>query len=235
MFLPILKLRFTGFGLGEVVVIGMTIAEIRKRRKRLCLLVLDDELTAEIDIRTFEESPYRVGSSISDMQLAELVEQSELRRMWERALYLLSLRPHAAAELRKKLYTGPKCHGQIDATIERLEELGLIRDDDYAAGLVRDLVVRKGYSRRRALQELCFRGINRTVAENAVDDMEIDDVAQAVRRLHRKYSGRMEDEDDRRKVVAALYRAGFDGRDIRKAFCAYDADEDDEGTDVYDG
>ena len=213
----------------------MTITEIRKRRKRLCLLVLEDGLTAEIDVRTFEESPYQVGSSISDAQLAALVDQSELRRMWERALYLLSLRPHATAELRKKLYTGPKCRGQIDLTIERLEELGLIRDDDYAAGLVRDLVVRKGYSRRRALQELRFRGVDRSVAENTVDDMEIDDVAQAVRLLRRKYSGRMEDGDDRRKVTAALYRAGFDGRDIREAFCVYDADEDDEGTEAQDG
>ena len=73
----------------------MTITEIRKRRGRLYLLVLDGEPAMTVDIRTFEESPYRVGSSLSEEELRALLDESGRRRAEEKAVYLLSRGDHS--------------------------------------------------------------------------------------------------------------------------------------------
>ena len=79
----------------------MVITELIKKRGRLFQLVLDGEPSVTVDVRTFEESPYKVGSSLSDEQLERLVEESRRRRSREKALYLLSLRDCQRSELEK--------------------------------------------------------------------------------------------------------------------------------------
>ena len=81
----------------------MMITELRKRRGRLVLLVLDGEPAMTVDVRTFEESPYRVGSSLSDEELKALLEESARRRARERAVYLLSRSDHSRRGLEEKL------------------------------------------------------------------------------------------------------------------------------------
>ena len=73
----------------------MTITELRKCRGRLYRLVLDGEPAVTVDVRTFEESPYRVGSSLSVEELEALLDESARRRAREKAVDLLSRRDHS--------------------------------------------------------------------------------------------------------------------------------------------
>ena len=54
----------------------MFITEVRPRRGRQVLLVLDGEPAVTVDSRTFDESPYRAGGVIDDDQLRELLDRS---------------------------------------------------------------------------------------------------------------------------------------------------------------
>ncbi len=199
----------------------MTITELRKRRGRLVLLMLDGEPAATVDIRTFEESPYRVGSSLSDEELKALLEESSRRRAREKAVYLLSRSDHSRRGLEEKLRR--EADPAIAAeTAERMKELGYVDDERYAYRLAEELTSRKLYPRRRALQELCSRGVDRELAALAVEATEKDDLEKALELLAKKQYNRLHDEDGRRKAAAKLTRYGFDGGTVRRALSAWD-------------
>ena len=202
----------------------MIITETRVRRGQLYLLVLDGEPAMTVDRRTFDESPYKTGALITDEQLRELLEESRRRRAKEKALYLLSMRDHSKAELERKLSAeaGKDVAAQ---TAERLEELGLVNDEDYARRLARDLRLRRHYPLRRAVQEMQSRGVSRDLAQLAAQEVETDDTQQALELLRKKYYNKLHTDDERRKTTAALARLGFGYEDIRRAMREYDDGE----------
>ena len=201
----------------------MIITELRKRRGRLYLLVLDGEPAMTVDVRTFEESPYRVGSSLSDEELKALLDESARRRAREKAVYLLSRSDHSRRGLEEKLRREAGAE-VAEQTAQRMEELGYINDERYAHRLARDLTERKLYPRRRAVQELCARGISRELAMLAVEETEKEDLDKALELLDKKQYNRLHDENGRRKAEAALARYGFDGGTIRRALAQWPFD-----------
>lgn len=204
----------------------MVITELKKKRGRLFQLVLDGEPAVNVDVRVFEESPYKVGSSLSDEQLKELIDLSSQRRSREKALYLLSLRDHSRKELEMKLSRDTD-YATASATAERMEELGLINDQNFAKHRARDMISRKYYPARRTVQELCALGISRDTAQEAVDSLECNDAQQALALLKKKYYNRNTDEVNIRKTAAALARYGFDGSAVRYAINEWKSEEQD--------
>ncbi len=199
----------------------MVITEVRRRRRRLYLLVLDGQEGPTVDVTTFDESVYREGASITEEGLASLLQTSEYNRARERALYLLGLRDYACRELEKKLLTEarPEIAAQV---IERLVDVGLLDDERYAARMAQSLSRGKGYPRRRVAQELQRRGVTRELAGNAAEELEIEDFQQALALIEKKYYNKMTDRLSRDKVMAALARRGFSFDAIRQAFSHFD-------------
>ena len=194
----------------------MRIDDVQRRRGSLVQLVLDGEPAALIDRKTFEESPYEVGSSLSEEQWVALIKESKTRRAWDKALYLLSLRDYARAQLQRKLEREAGSELARE-TVERLERAGLLNDGAYARRLARDMVERRHFSRRRTLQELTARGLDRETAEEAVEELEPDDAEQALELLRKKRYNELSDPDTRRRAASALARAGFGWDAVRCA------------------
>ena len=101
--------------------------------------------------------------------------------------------------------------------MERLERAGLLNDGAYARRLARDMVERRHFSRRRTLQELTARGLDRETAEEAVEELEPDDAEQALELLRKKRYNELSDPDTRRRAASALARAGFGWDAVRCA------------------
>ncbi len=212
----------------------MIITEVRRRRRSVYLLVLDGQEGPTVDVRTFDESVYKAGTPISEEGLELLLKTSEYNRARERALYLLGLRDYACRELEKKLLTEarPEIAAQV---IARLAEVGLLDDERYAARMAQSLSRSKGYPKRRVVQELQRRGVDREMAGYAAEELEIADFQQALALIEKKYYNKMTDRPSREKVMAALARRGFSFEAIRQAFSLFDeaAQTDIEETDIY--
>lgn len=199
----------------------MIITEARRRRRSLYLLVLDGQDGPTVDLRTFDESAYRVGGAITEEQLEALLETSEYNRAHDRALYLLGLRDHACKELEKKLLT--EARPEIAArVVERLTEVGLLDDERYAARMAQSLSRSKQYPKRRVAQELRRRGVDGETADLATEEIACEDFQQALALIEKKYYNKMNDRDARERVKAALARRGFSFTAIRQAFAEYD-------------
>ena len=200
----------------------MELTAIEPRRHRLVQLYLDGEAAVKLDAATAQEARLRVGMELDDEELHELLQKSDAARAKEKALYLLEHRPHAKRELERKL---SRTVGEeaAQAAADRMEELGLVDDADYAARLAQELA-RKGYAFSRTVQELVRRGVDRELAQEAAREVS-PDPEEAIRRLiQRKYERRLGDEKGRRQTAAALQRLGYRWEEIRSALREFDGD-----------
>lgn len=208
----------------------MVITELAKRRGRRYAVRLDTGEEAMVDSRTFEESPYRVGSLVSEAEWFALLEESEQRRTREKALYLLSMRDHSRAELERKLCSGADRETAAQ-TAARMEELGLVDDEGYAGRLAEDLLLRRHFSRSHALQELRAKGIERQMAEDAVARVDAQDEDQALALLRGKLRSRRRQPDGEKKAAASLARLGFGYDAIRRALQRMNDEFEEQGMD----
>lgn len=213
----------------------MKITEVRIRRRCLYQLYLDGQEGPQVDRRTFDDSAYGVDSHIDADQLERLLEASRYNRARDRALYLLGLRDYACKELEKKLTVDRDVSPELAAAVVlRLQELGLLDDEQYAARTAASLRQYKQYPRRRIQQELCRRGISPEVAGAAAAEVEGEDFQQALALIQKKYYNKLDNEDSRRRVVAALARRGFSYGAIRRAMeLATECNNDDEEFDQW--
>lgn len=205
----------------------MKITAVSRRRRSLYRLDFAEGDSVDVDVRTFDESPYREGADLTEEQLNTLLAASQYNRARERALYLLGLRDYACKELEQKLYTEATPETAA-AVVERLRQVGLLDDERYAARLARSLSEGKHYPRRRIEQELRRRGVDPLTAQTAAEEVDGEDFEQALALLERKYYNKLSDPDDRRRVTAALARRGFSYGAIRRAFAALDVPDDEE-------
>ena len=193
----------------------MTVTDIRKRRHRLTALFLDGEPVL-LDTETLLLSGIRVGQSISGEELEDLQTRSNRNRAYEKALYLLEYRPHSRKELRTKLLREYPAE-TADEAVERVDGLGLLNDEAYAADLAEEFLNRKGYGMMRARQELTRRGIDRDLAEQVLSSVETDPEEQLVCLLQKKYSPLPTDRKGVEKIMAAMVRRGYEFSQVRSA------------------
>lgn len=205
----------------------MKILSITRQRRRLYRLDFDCGDPVELDVTTFDESPYREGADLTEEQLYTLLAASQHNRARERALYLLGLRDYSCHELEQKLCSeAPPAIAA--AVVERLREVGLLDDERYATRLAHSLSETKLYPRRRIEQELRHRGISAVLIQEVVSELEGEDYEQALALLQKKYYNKLDDPDSRRRVIAALARRGFGYGAIRRALDALDIPDDEE-------
>ncbi len=206
----------------------MTVTDVRPRRRSLYQLYIDGAEGPQIDKKTWDESVYTVNSRLDEQELEQLLALSIYNRTRDKALYLLGLRDYACKELEKKLAETAPPEVAV-AVVERLRELGLLDDEQYARRKAVSLQLYKGYPRRRVEQELRRRGVDGATARAAAEELPGEDFEQALALIEKKYYNKLKDSDSRRRVEAALARRGFSFGAIRRAMeLATGAQEDEE-------
>lgn len=197
----------------------MELTAAEPRRKRLTQLYIDGEEAVKIDTETFLRSGLRPGDEITDEELHQLLLDSEAHRAKEKALYLLEHRSHSKKELTDKITRASLSREAAQAAADRMEELGLLNDEEYARRLARELFTRKRYGPMRVRQELRQKGISPELIDELLADYADDSAALENMRalLSKKYPGWADDEKVRRRAFAALQRFGYSYADIRRA------------------
>ena len=202
----------------------MTITAIEPRRRQMCALFIDGEYVMNLDAQTLIENRFDVGREIDDDELGEIIEKSNERRAKDKALWLISYRSHSKKELFDKLRRDFDEYSAQKA-VDRMQELGLINDGEFAKAYARKLVYGKKMSLRAAELELRRKGIDNITAEQALSDLEYDAQTQIIEFISKKYRN-IEDEKVRRRAVAALQRKGYGWDDIKQAIESMSGDFD---------
>ena len=205
----------------------MLITAIEKRRKMLSALFLDGEFAVNIDTETLLQFRYKIGMDITDEQLHELILASDARRANEKALYFLEHRSHSKKELIEKIQRTTSKEAARSAA-DRMEELGLVNDEEFAKRYAAELFNRKGFSSRRAQYELLQKGIDKEIIAQVVEELEPNPAEKIKEIIEKKYLRCLQDEKGYRRAVNGLQRLGYRYEDIRQAISCFslEADED---------
>lgn len=197
----------------------MTITAIEPRRKGLSALYIDGEFAMKLDTQTLLENRFDVGRDIDDEELHEIIALSNERRAKEKALWLISYRDHSKKELADKIKR--TCdEDSAQKAVERLEELGLVNDREFARRYAEQLIFSKHMSKRGASYELSRKGIDKELAQEILEDIDVDESEEIMAVLKKKYRN-LYDEKTRRRAVATLQRLGYGWDSIRSAIEDY--------------
>lgn len=197
----------------------MTITAIEPRRKGLSALYIDGEFAMKLDTQTLLENRFDVGRDIDDDELHDIIALSNERRAKEKALWLISYRDHSKKELTDKIKR--TCDEEsAQKAVDRLEELGLVNDEGFARRYAEQLIFSKHMSKRGAIYELSRKGIEKELAEEILEDIDVDENEEILAVLKKKYRN-FDDEKTRRRAVSALQRLGYGWDSIRHAMEDY--------------
>ena len=180
-------------------------------------IYVDEEYRATVDSDYWYSEKYRNYKEINDEELTELLDAVSFRRAYNKGLDLLSRRPHGTKELIKKLCEKGHEKESAEKACDRLLELGLLNDEEFARILANELYERKGYGVKRIKQELAFRGIDREIAENAIESLDIDTQTRIILVIEKKYISKINDEKGRKRAIDGLLRLGYSYSDIKSA------------------
>ena len=198
----------------------MLITAIEPRRKAMSALYLDGEFVMNLDTQTLIENRFYVGREIDDEDLKEIIELSNERRAKEKALWLISYRSHSKKELTDKIRR--TCdNDSAEKAVERMEELGLVNDEEFARQYARKLLIQKKMTKRTALFELSRKGIDKETAEAVLDEIDVD-YRENIREIIEKKYKNIQDEKIKRRAVAALQRLGYGWDDIKAVLYEYE-------------
>lgn len=222
----------------------MHIIDIGRRRKSLCAVKFDrppeeietgDELRRDkrfddsgrllLDFEVCMEAGLKNGMELDDDELLEIIERSDYSRAKSYGMWKLSFKGYSRYEMIKTLRPeyGPAA---AEAAADRLCELGLINDEAYAARLAEKYINIKKCAPRDAVYKITAKGIDRAVAQAAVEELEPDVDAQLCELIESKYISSLSDEKGVRRTVAALARKGYAYGDIKAAVEKYRSNDD---------
>ena len=193
-----------------------TITDIKpqRRRENRRSVFIDGSFAFGVNTNVIARFRLREGMTIDDKLRGEIEAGEVKQEAFDHALRLLGQRMQGEQELRIKL--GRKEYGPnvIDAVVSECRRLGYVDDAKYAAGKATDAANLKGHGKRRAVQELVAKGVDRSTAETAateayagVDPTEAATVLAEKKRLSLQ---RLDRPAAVRRLSGFLQRRGFD-------------------------
>ena len=181
------------------------------------------------------------GKELSDAEGEALAVAEARSRLMEKAVGLLALRPLSRKELLDKLCAPPRpkkgkypydklddapnrsalqnqreaLREQAEGVADRLTELGLLNDGEYACMLARHYAL-KGYGPGKIRDELYRRGVPREFWEDALAQAEPNG-SQIEKLARRKLRGAEPTRENLKKVSDYLARRGYGWEEISSA------------------
>jgi regulatory protein len=155
------------------------------------------------------------------------------RKTFERAIKLLTARPRSVGELRERLLKRKDTNEEVvEAVIARLREYGYLNDERFAFSYASYKVKQRPVGRRRLEQDLKFKKVDSSVADEALDmvfcetpEEQLIDAAIAKRlRIRGKPKNRLE----AKSLFDHLLRQGFDFELVREKIRSLTTDDTDE-------
>lgn len=199
--------------------------EIRKRRGKMVALVSDGEELMRIDTQVAIDEGLRENVDYDNEELARIKALSDSMRAKRRAYYMLAGRDYSTAELKRKL-TRKDGEQAAQEAIEKMEQLRLLDDEEYARSEAARLHEYKHFAPMRIVMELKQKGIDPLLAQTAVDELEIDEEDEVASLLRGKLGAKLGDEKENRRVFNALVRYGYRPGTVRSAMREYIRNDD---------
>ncbi|CAN5115995.1 RecX family transcriptional regulator [soil metagenome] len=183
-------------------------------------IFVDEKYSFSLSETALLDSRLTSGQELTAQQIEEYKHLSADDKVYNRALRYVAMRSRSTWEMQNYLERKEASEGLIVQTLQKLTELGLLNDAEYAASFVRNRQLLKPTSRRKLIMELKKKRISESHIQQALeanDLNETDSLQQVITKMRRqsKYS-------DDNKLMQYLARQGFGYGDIKSALAKSD-------------
>ena len=167
---------------------------------------VNNEYAFSLSVAQVVDLGVKVGKIIGDSELAQLKQESEFGKIYQRALEWVLTRPRSEKETREYLKNKLRqpSSGFIDDTIEKFYSRGYLDDQKFAEWYVENRFVKKGVSAKRLRMELMKKGVAKDIIETILEESERSDEDE-IRKMITKKRTKYTDE----KLIQYLCRQGF--------------------------
>lgn len=206
----------------------ITSIETQKKANDRVSIFIDGEFALGVHADVLISRRLSKGQTVSESDVAELIEEDSYFKARTSAYHLLSYRPRSRFEISQRLSKSGFSTPIIERVIERLVELNLIDDQAFAYTFSEARVRSKGYGPARLRRELSRKGIHSDIIDVVIPDAYRDTPAEALAvESSRKYMKRLIREKDmgkrRSKLTAYLARRGFSYDQMTEAVAELDS------------
>lgn len=219
--------------------------EPSQHRQGRWLVWLDDASIVRVGEGDVVSLGLYAGKELSGAEGEALMAAGERSKLMERAVGLLAQRPMSRRELLDRLCAPPRqkrekypydklddgpgpellqaqreaLRERAEGVADRLEDLGLLNDGEYARTVVRHYAA-KGYGPRKLRDELYRRGVPREFWEEAMEEREPDE-GQIDKLVRQKLRDAEPTRENLKKVSDWLARRGYGWEEISAALKRY--------------
>jgi len=181
----------------------------RGRRKRANVF-LDGKFAFSLEAEVTGKEGLRVGQELSVSQIDALTKSDHFHRCLEAALHYLSYRPRSEFEIREHLHQHSFDDSNVEATIAKLKERGLVDDMAFAQFWRENRESFSPRSQRLTKLELRRRGVAGDIIDQVVETVNDDDSAYRAALSKARSLSLSDYQSFRRRLGGYLKRRGFD-------------------------
>ena len=197
-----------------------TVTLLPDKRAAGCLVVeIDGGRYASLPLDIISRLGLQDGCELSDEQNARLTHEAAVESAYRAGMKALALRPRARRDLERRLVRRGHAREVVALAADRLDRGGLLDDARYAHHAV-SVWVARGHGPGRLLRDLLSSGVDRRVAEEAIEhelvaneiDLGVEVQRLAVKR--RDQLGDLPPATLKRRLVGYLARRGYSGSTV---------------------
>lgn len=196
----------------------LTDIQIDKETPSHRALFLDGLYFDSVDADCISKLGLRVGLAIEPEVLRKLIEADEGMCAKNCAVALLSDQSYSKSQIIYQLRQRGFGAEAIDITVDDLEQLGHIKDEDFAKRWVARRQRSKPKGKKMLAHELANQRIDRTTVDRVLADIDRSEEADTALELARKQAKRyqsLQPEVAKRRLHGFLLRRGFDYETIQ--------------------
>ncbi len=193
----------------------ITRIEIQKKNPARKNIYADDEFLVGVSAETLIRFGIRTGDEIGEEKLKALQATEELQGAKTVALRFLTRRQRTEKEIRDKLREREFGDEEIRKTIETLQGLGFLNDQEFARSYIRHQLTLRPKGKLLLRQKLLMLGVAKDIVDSALDEafQETGQEGSALEAAQKFLKKSQKSKDDPRKakqkLVAFLIRRGF--------------------------
>jgi regulatory protein len=199
----------------------MIITKLEKAEKSKFRIYIDDDFAFQLTEKELEKLHLEEDQTILPEQYEKLIEVLIYPKAIEKALNVLKFMDRCEQELRVKLSKDEYSQEIIDRVIDYVKHYGYLDDERFAAAFIKARKNRK--SKLMIKNELQQKGVSKDiiniafVAEYEAEDQEDAEITAIRNAIAKKTKDPQSlSSEDRQKLIASLYRKGFDISKIKQ-------------------
>jgi regulatory protein len=184
---------------------------VQKKNKERVNVYLDGEFA--FGLALVEAIHLKVGKELSEADILALQDKDAYQRAYQRALDYLSRRPRSSQEVEVYLNKKNASTIHVQSILSRLIERGLLDDFAFAQFWIENRESFRPRGKRALRYELRQKGVNETIIEQALAQLNIDEVESSYRvalKLLPRLRGLNNKFLFKQKLTSYLSRRGFD-------------------------